>query len=426
MKITIRSIEKGFAIFTLILLTDAMSFRSLFVASEGSTGAGSTVSPFDSFVAVSQYLIFIITVFLLVISWKSVIRVTLSNIFVPIFALIVLCSTGWSDFPEITQRSSLIFFATTIFGVYLAARYSIKEQLNLVAISLGIVAVISLFLCLAFPGSAIENSSLRQGTWRGPFYNKNNLGLFMYIGAITLLLTSLNHKKYYLIPWFFCGLSFALIVLANAKTSLIIFFILIMLIPLCHALRWSKGLAIPFFISTAIIFGSVIIWFIDSSGEILIGLGKDPSLSGRTYIWQAVLDSIFDRPWLGYGYEAFWVADGPKCLGECSYVRSAVHFDETSAHNGYLDLTASLGFVGLAIFLLSLLVAYRQSVAWVRRTSTSEGFWPLLFLTSAVLFTQSESALINSRSFLWALYAATALSLGRVQAASKVTHSNLK
>ena len=105
--------------------------------------------------------------------------------------------------------------------------------------------------------------------------------------------------------------------------------------------------------------------------------------------------------------------DGLKCLGECSYVRSAIHFNATSAHNGYLDLTVGLGYVGLSLFVMSLLIVYKQSIVWVRITSTPEGFWPLLFITSVALFTQTESALINNRSFLWAIYVATALSLRR-------------
>ena len=419
MKITVRDIEKGFVIFTLILLTDALSFRSLYVLSEGSIDDGSTISPFDSYVAVAQYIIFAVTISLLIVCWKRVIRVALNNIFVPAFVCFVLISTHWSDFPEVTQRSSLIFFSTTLFGIYLATRFSLEEQLRLVAVSLGVLTVISLVLCLTLPGSAIESSSLRQGSWRGPFYNKNNLGLFMYVGATALLLTSLIRQKYCLISWILCGLAFSLIVLANAKTSLVIFLILMTLIPFCYALRWSAVRLIPFFIVAVVGLGSLVTWFVSDSEFILSALGKDSSLSGRTDIWNAVFTSILERPWFGYGYEAFWVADGLKCLGECSYVRSAIHFNATSAHNGYLDLTVGLGYIGLSLFMMSLLIVYKQSIVWVRITSTPEGFWPLLFITSVVLFTQTESALINNRSFLWAIYVATALSLRRQTIRSK-------
>ena len=66
MKVTIRNVEKGFVIFTLILLTDALSLRSLYVLSEGNIDNGSTISPFDSSVAMAQYVIFAITVSLLI------------------------------------------------------------------------------------------------------------------------------------------------------------------------------------------------------------------------------------------------------------------------------------------------------------------------------------------------------------------------
>ena len=47
-------------------------------------------------------------------------------------------------------------------------------------------------------------------------------------------------------------------------------------------------------------------------------LGKDATLTGRTGIWSAVIDSIAKRPLLGYGYQAFWLAPGRRILSRDS------------------------------------------------------------------------------------------------------------
>ena len=38
----------------------------------------------------------------------------------------------------------------------------------------------------------------------------------------------------------------------------------------------------------------------------LTALGRSATLTGRTRIWQMSLDNIAQRPWLGYGFGAFW------------------------------------------------------------------------------------------------------------------------
>jgi exopolysaccharide production protein ExoQ len=59
-------------------------------------------------------------------------------------------------------------------------------------------------------------------------------------------------------------------------------------------------------------------------------LGKDPSFSNRIPIWTFLWDYIQERPWLGYGYGAFW-EDGvlPK-----SWFQKSLQFTPSTAHNG--------------------------------------------------------------------------------------------
>ncbi len=56
---------------------------------------------------------------------------------------------------------------------------------------------------------------------------------------------------------------------------------------------------------------------IDINAEIASAVGRDPTLTGRSNIWDAVL-STHTNPLIGTGYESFWL--GPrlvKVLGEC-------------------------------------------------------------------------------------------------------------
>ncbi len=80
------------------------------------------------------------------------------------------------------------------------------------------------------------------------------------------------------------------------------------------------------------------------------GLG-DATFTGRTHIWSFISSHIEQAPWLGGGYRGFWgIGDlSPKLRSEIEFIRVT-----GSSHNGFLDITLDLGFVGL--FLLLILV----------------------------------------------------------------------
>ena len=51
------------------------------------------------------------------------------------------------------------------------------------------------------------------------------------------------------------------------------------------------------------------IWLLDNASTLLSSIGKDATLTGRVDLWPAVLDKIWQRPWLGYGFSEFWGTD---------------------------------------------------------------------------------------------------------------------
>ncbi|MGL5077698.1 MAG: O-antigen ligase family protein, partial [Waterburya sp.] len=136
-------------------------------------------------------------------------------------------------------------------------------------------------------------------------------------------------------------------------------------------------------------------------------VGKDTTLSGRTFIWQYVWDQIQLRFWLGYGLSAFWNGyEGPS-----GYVQLAMRIPVIYAHNGFLDIWLSIGLVGLSVFVVGFLLTTAQSLELLRKTNTPEGFWPLLFLTYILLSNLTEGTVSTMNNFFWAIYVAVSYSL---------------
>lgn len=69
------------------------------------------------------------------------------------------------------------------------------------------------------------------------------------------------------------------------------------------------------------------------------------TLTGRTDLWAALIPEFLERPWLGYGFSAFW---SPANLERMEAVAG---FPVVAAHNGFLEELLSTGAVGLLLFM---------------------------------------------------------------------------
>src|SRR5262249_50880953 len=72
---------------------------------------------------------------------------------------------------------------------------------------------------------------------------------------------------------------------------------------------------------------------------------KDPSLTGRTEFWPYVIQSIMEKPFLGWGFSAFW---SPLNLIS-TQMRQTFHV--LNSHNTLLELLLGVGIVGASYFI---------------------------------------------------------------------------
>ena len=152
--------------------------------------------------------------------------------------------------------------------------------------------------------------------------------------------------------------------------------------------------------------------FFQTSGSLLEGLGKDPTLTGRTEIWTGVLSVPVNRL-VGAGYESFWLG---QRLQEVWARFPTMMINE--AHNGYLEMYLNLGWIGVSLLTGILVFGYRN-VKVVLRRSPEIGGLCLGWLLSASIRGLTEAAfrmLSNSWFFLlFAVMAASQLALSNAE-----------
>ena len=141
-------------------------------------------------------------------------------------------------------------------------------------------------------------------------------------------------------------------------------------------------------------------------GEMLELIGKDRTLTGRTDIWDALIVSIKDKPWMGYGYGVYW---GDQ-LGPSYYVRLQLQWGIPSAHNGWIETWLSVGVIGVMLFALhyiwTLLLALHRIVR-----GGSETYFAVLVVIVFLVFSLSESAVLQQNDLSWVIFVAVSAKL---------------
>jgi len=87
----------------------------------------------------------------LALHWKQIAYVATRNISLLIFVSMALLSLVWSADLSTTMDINRGLIRTFIFGAYFAARYSLKEQMKILAWVIGIAAILSLLVCVGIP-----------------------------------------------------------------------------------------------------------------------------------------------------------------------------------------------------------------------------------------------------------------------------------
>lgn len=401
-----RLAEKAFVVFSLFLSTSAL-IPVLLETPDGST-------PQDPYSPLLFMGIYLVTVILLFRQRTSFLLVVKMDFLIWVLVGIALASAIWTVAPDITFRRGLLLVGTTLFGVYLAMRYSLREQLQLLSLALGLVILLSIVFALGLPSSGLmttQEGGVHAGAWRGVMTHKNILGRLMVLSSVVFLFVanyhSLANSKYRWLAWIGYLLSFFLVICSTSKTALVVFLALMIIMPLYRTWRRNYNQLIPIAIALILVIGSATILFVDNLPFIASSMGRDLTLTGRTELWSVMFELIQEHPILGYGFNGFW-RDWDSDV--TAYLWRTLQWECPYGHNGFMDLLAELGILGLAVFFLSLITAYIKGIRFLRITKNIEGLWTLMYLTFLLIYNLSESTLLATNNIFWILYVSTVFS----------------
>ena len=158
-----------------------------------------------------------------------------------------------------------------------------------------------------------------------------------------------------------------------------------------------------------------------NSDYLLSMLGKDPTLTGRTDIWGYVILDIYERPLLGWGYQAFWSTENPAAYE----ISDALHWWVPQAHSGMLEILLSVGLTGAGFFIYVWGRTVWLSLKCLRTSESAVAITCLCICAGTVLVGVSETVLlyggpVTFMFFITGFYCERAISTARPPASRRL------
>jgi exopolysaccharide production protein ExoQ len=321
--------------------------------------------------------------------------------------LLACISTLWSIAPDITARRCVAFFFTMLFGIYLAQRYDLSTILRLVAVACAVDIICSIVAIVFVPAVGVSPIDDR---WRGIFGHKNSLGQMLLISLLVFSTIDVKSAAQRTLQFVAVAIALGFLWLTDSRGP---FLSLLPLVPLAVLIWTSRftflaGVTLALPVLTVCLVGGVFAYL--NADQIFDAIGKDSTLTGRTELWALVEEAISDRPWLGWGYAAFWETDASPSRTIWELIR----WDAPGSHNGYMEMLLGLGVLGPTLLILSFAVNYKNAAVALWRGYIFEGRWCLFLLITLTIAAFNEDEPLVPNSILMVLYVVTTITAQRV------------
>ncbi len=303
-------------------------------------------------------------------------------------------------------------FLTIGLCVFYFQYYGGRAFLRLISAVLLVGGVASILYTVALPRMAIHDCCGLEGSWKGIYGHKNDLGRVAVIAIICALYAPASRSYPNVSKCASLSIYGLLLLLSQSTTNIFTCLLILGFAPFLNILTKSRMEA-WIKVSVILFAASVIVFAVTyGMGMLLEAAGKDATFSGRTTLWAALSEILAQKfTYLGAGYGAFFTeGGGANDLSAALryWFKVPVH-----AHNGYWDTRVNLGMPGMAILILLMLGYLARSVR--KLVTQSDPFYSATFcyflLFAINNFTESET--FQNGDYPWLTFLVLYMALGR-------------
>jgi exopolysaccharide production protein ExoQ len=342
-------------------------------------------------------------------NWGSFV---LRNIALVAFVTFALASFLWSDSPLVSLKrwyrdlgNYFVILVVLSDPNPLEAVRTVLRRLFYLLVPLSIVFI------KYFPGLGKQFSYWTGAAeFMGVTTTKNMLGVVCLVSGIFFFWDIATRwsdrkdrrtKRIILVDLAFIGMTLWLLNLANSATARVCLAIGCLVVAIARS-GWAKRhpgflkVLVPstFFVYLILAFG------LDLNGNLAGAVGRDPTLTTRTDIWNMLL-KMHTNPIVGTGYESFWL--GPRLQ---VIWRAFGHINES--HNGYLEVYLNLGMVGLFLIVCLLIMSYRN-ISKQFTSAPALAHLNMAFWTVMLFYNMTEAAFKSH--LIWVIFLLAAVTV---------------
>lgn len=320
------------------------------------------------------------------------------NQMILLFFLYCAASIFWSDYPDVAFRRWIKFAGNLVMVLIVLTESEPLAAVKRLVTRAGFVLLpVSVLVIKYYPylGRTYAPGDSISAPWKlsytGVTDTKNGLGavcMLLGLGALWRSIELLRDKdkpdrlRHLISQGTLLAVTIWLSGLADSMTSLSCFLLAAGLVVALSSPQLARKRAAVHLLVMAALSVSILAIFVAPS--VLATLGRDSTLTGRTKIWNTVL-GMAGNPVLGTGFESFWLGSRLQSIW------SAYWWHPNEAHNGYIEIFLNLGWIGVGLIAVIMVVGYRNIVRAFRE-NPEEGRIRLAFFVVGVLYNLTESA----------------------------------
>ncbi len=322
------------------------------------------------------------------------------------FLSFALVSVVWSDFPYVSFKRWFRDLGHYLMVLVVLSDPRPSEAVRTVLRRLCFLLIpLSIVLVKYYPEIGKSYSSWTGvAAYAGATTGKNMLGVLCLVSGLFFFWDTVTRwsdrkerrtRRIILVNVAFIAMTLWLLNLADSATSRVCLVIGCLVIAAAHSRAVKRHPALlKALIPVCFCLYLVLEFNFGINAAIAGAVGRDPTLTDRTYIWSLLL-SMNTNPLVGTGYESFWL--GPRL--ELVWQRFGVGLNE--AHNGYLEVYLNLGLVGL-ILLAGFLISSYRTICRRLKPPSSLASLSLALWTILLLYNVTEAAFKSQ--FLWVTF----------------------
>jgi len=330
-------------------------------------------------------------------------RLLFNNKWIVLYLLYCLASMAWSDDPTLLMKRWVKDLGNPIMALVILTERRPYEAVGVVLRRLAFLMLpLSVLFIKYFPALGRDYRPDGSPMFTGVGTQKNALGLMCLMAGIYVFWELLQRREnkhptfiqqHIIVAVVMTGMLVWLLRMSDSQTSLTCLVAAVLLLLLGRMPFMARRPAMMFGVLLCVVVAWPLAEMLNLKELALSFLGRDPTLTNRTVIWQT-LQTFPVNPIVGAGFMSFWTGER---LEKVWRLFGTIN----QAHNGYLEQHLNLGYIGVAFIAVIALSGF----LWVWRHLSEDpaaGMLRLCFVVTALLYNYSEASFYGMNN-MWML-----------------------